>query len=105
MNFPGNQVTATVDTLYPFSDILETTIQAKKSFTYYVRIPSWVSQGTISMNGGSARPVSPSMGLQAITIPAGTTKFTLNLPSDITIGTSIHLVEVQTFYIYTSLLV
>ncbi|TBU30569.1 hypothetical protein BD309DRAFT_951719 [Dichomitus squalens] len=81
----GNNVAVSVDTLYPFSDSLTTTITAAKAFTYYVRIPSWVSQGTISVNGGAARPVSPSNGLHAVSVNAGTTKFTLDLPSDITI--------------------
>ncbi|CDO69653.1 hypothetical protein BN946_scf184851.g41 [Trametes cinnabarina] len=37
-----NKVSVAVDTLYPFSDSLATTITAEKPFTYYVRIPSWV---------------------------------------------------------------
>ncbi|EMD39171.1 hypothetical protein CERSUDRAFT_152169 [Gelatoporia subvermispora B] len=81
----GNKVTASVDTLYPFSDTVSTTIQADKAFTHYVRIPSWVSNGTIAVNGGAAEPVSPSNGLQAVPIKAGTTKFDLDLPAEITI--------------------
>ena len=76
----------TVDTLYPFSDTLTTTINADSPFTYYVRIPSWVSQGTIAVNGGAPKAVSPSNGLQAVNVAAGLTKFTLDLPADITIG-------------------
>ena len=72
--------------MYPFSDTLTTTITAEKAFTYYVRIPSWVSKGTIAINGGAARPVSPTNGLHAVSVRAGTTKFTLDLPADITIG-------------------
>ncbi|KAL7280331.1 hypothetical protein ACG7TL_005248 [Trametes sanguinea] len=82
----NNKVSVAVDTLYPFSDSLATTITAEKDFTYYVRIPSWVSKGTIAINGAKAKAVSPSNGLQAVPVKAGTTKFTLNLPSDITIG-------------------
>ncbi|OCH96340.1 hypothetical protein OBBRIDRAFT_854604 [Obba rivulosa] len=81
----GNRVTASVDTIYPFSDSLTTTIHADKAFTHYVRIPSWVSSGTIAMNGGAAKAVSPSNGLQAVPVKAGTTKFDLHLPSEITI--------------------
>ena len=77
-----------MDTLYPFSDSLTTTITADQSFTYYVRIPSWVTNGTIAIDGGTAGAVSPSNGLHAVDVPAGTTKFTLDLPTDITIGTS-----------------
>ena len=75
-----------MDTLYPFSDTLTTTITAAKAFTYHVRIPSWVTKGTISVNGGAASPVSPSNGLHAVSVKAGTTRITLDLPSDITIG-------------------
>ncbi|PIL25174.1 hypothetical protein GSI_13063 [Ganoderma sinense ZZ0214-1] len=81
----GNKVSVSVDTLYPFSDTLTTTIKATKAFTYYVRIPSWVTNGTISVNGGPSRPVSPTNGLHAVSVHAGTTEFTLDLPSEITI--------------------
>jgi hypothetical protein len=84
-----NNVTVNVDTLYPFSDTLQTTITATKAFTYYVRIPSWVSQGTIAINGGKATAVSPSNGLQAVSVSSGTTTFVLNLPAQITTGTLI----------------
>ncbi|KAK7433994.1 hypothetical protein VKT23_020458, partial [Stygiomarasmius scandens] len=70
----------TTDTTYPFSDTLTTTITADQDFTYHVRIPSWVSDGTISINGGDAQALSPEHGLQSIPISAGTTKFELNLP-------------------------
>ncbi|KAG6875753.1 hypothetical protein C0993_007550, partial [Termitomyces sp. T159_Od127] len=80
----GNRVTANVDTLYPFSDTLTTTITATSAFTYYVRIPSWVADGTISLNGGPEKALSPSNGLQAVAAAAGTTKFLLNLPAPIT---------------------
>ncbi|KAF9483297.1 hypothetical protein BDN70DRAFT_851929 [Pholiota conissans] len=86
----GNQVKAVVDTKYPFSDVLTTTVTATKAFTYYVRIPSWVVGGTISINGAAARAVSPANGLQAVSVSAGTTKFVLNLPSPITIESRPH---------------
>ncbi|THU97653.1 hypothetical protein K435DRAFT_857427 [Dendrothele bispora CBS 962.96] len=83
----NNQVSVSVDTLYPFSDTLTTTITAAQAFTYHVRIPSWVSGGTISINGGAAQALSPNNGLQAVSAKAGTTKFVLNLPAKITTGT------------------
>ena len=82
----GNRVTVTVDTLYPFSDTITTTITAAKKFTYYVRIPAWISKGTISVNNAAPKAVWPSNGLQAISIPPGRTRFTLHLPADITTG-------------------
>lgn len=84
--FSDNEVTVSVETLYPFSDTLNTTITADKAFTYQVRIPSWVTDGTITVNGGKAEVVSPVNGLHSVEVGAGTTKFTLNLPADITIG-------------------
>ncbi|KAI0766666.1 hypothetical protein BD413DRAFT_615077 [Trametes elegans] len=86
-----NRVAVNVDTLYPFGDTLTTTIKAAKPFTYYVRIPSWVSKGTIAVNGGVAEAVSPSAnGLHGIPVKAGTTKLTLHLPADITIESRPH---------------
>ncbi len=80
-----------MDTLYPFSDTLTTTITAKNAFTYHVRIPSWVSKGTIAINGAAPKSVSPKNGLHAVSVKAGTTKVVLDLPSDITIGAYIPL--------------
>ena len=76
-----------VDTLYPFSDTLTTTITADKPFTYYVRIPSWVSGGTFAVGHTQAKTVTPSNGLQAISIHPGTTTIILKLPAQITLGT------------------
>jgi hypothetical protein len=86
----GNAVTVNVDTQYPFSDTLTTTITATKAFTYLVRIPSWVVGGTISINGAAANAVSPSNGLQSVSAAAGTTKFVLNLPAAITVESRPH---------------
>ncbi|VDC01870.1 unnamed protein product [Peniophora sp. CBMAI 1063] len=81
-----NAVTASVSTLYPFSDALDITVTAKKAFTYYVRIPSWTVGGTVSVNGGDAQSVAPGdNGLHAISVGQGTTKIALNLPADVTI--------------------
>lgn len=82
-----NSVTASVDTIYPFSDTVTTTVSADKAFTYLVRIPSWVSGAMIAMNGGTPSSIeADDSGLASIDLPAGNTTFTLNLPSDITIG-------------------
>lgn len=84
-----NAVSATVDTLYPFSDSLTTTVHAESAFTYLVRIPSWVSGATVSINGSIATAIQAdsNTGLASIMIPAGKSTFTLNLPAPITIGT------------------
>ena len=79
-----NSVNVNVNTLYPFSDTLTTTITATKAFTYYVRIPNWVVGGTISINGAAAKALAPSNGLQAVTVNAGRSSFVLDLPANIT---------------------
>ncbi|KAJ7072743.1 hypothetical protein C8F01DRAFT_1105077 [Mycena amicta] len=86
-----NAVTVSVETLYPFGDTLSTTITATKPFTYFVRIPSWVSNGTISVNGRSSAAVHPGKdGLHTVLIDAGTTTLVLDLPSDIRIESRPH---------------
>ncbi|KAL1688657.1 hypothetical protein GGG16DRAFT_104252 [Schizophyllum commune] len=80
-----NHVTVVVDTQYPFSDVLTTTIVADGPFTYKVRIPSWVEGGTIAVNGGPAKPVRPVDGLQSVEIGAGETVLVLELPAPITV--------------------
>jgi len=85
----GNDVSAVVETQYPFSDTLETTITATKAFVYQVRIPGWVVEGTISIDGGQPQPLKPVNGLHPVEIQPGTSKFTLNLPALITTGMSI----------------
>ncbi|THH15834.1 hypothetical protein EW146_g4704 [Bondarzewia mesenterica] len=66
----GNTVSASVETLYPFGDTLATTITATK--TFYVLRPN------------PELALSPKNGLQAVQAHAGTTKFVLNLPAEIT---------------------
>jgi len=91
LNGGANKVTASVNTQYPFSDTLTTTITATQAFTYFVRIPVWVQGGTISVNGGAATAVSPNAnGLQAVSAGAGTTTFVLNLPAPITLESRPH---------------
>lgn len=91
IHLPDNQVTVQVNTIYPFSDTLTTIITATQAFTYYVRIPSWVVGGTIAVNGGATKSLTPSNGLQAVNAAAGTTTFVLDLPANITTGVSLIL--------------
>ncbi|KAK0186298.1 hypothetical protein F5146DRAFT_1065341 [Armillaria mellea] len=86
-----NVVSVDVDTQYPFSDTLVTTITAMEAFTYFVRIPRWVIEGTISINGGAPKALTPNKnGLQPVDISVGTTEFSLELPTDITIENRPH---------------
>ncbi|EIN09448.1 hypothetical protein PUNSTDRAFT_85803 [Punctularia strigosozonata HHB-11173 SS5] len=86
----GNKVTVAVDTLYPFSDSLAITVTANAAFTYMVRVPSWVTNGTMSVNRGAAKGLSPKNGFQSISLPSGTTNITLNLPAPITLESRPH---------------
>jgi len=87
----NNPVTASVETVYPFGDALTTTITATKPFTYFVRIPSWVTDGTISVNGGSAKAVKvDENGLHAVPVGSGTTTLVLDVRSDIRIESRPH---------------
>ncbi|SJL16344.1 uncharacterized protein ARMOST_19865 [Armillaria ostoyae] len=86
-----NAVSVDVHTQYPFSDTLVTTVTAMKAFTYFVRIPRWVIGGTISINGGAPKALTPNEnGLQPVDIGAGTTEIALELPADITIENRPH---------------
>lgn len=88
-----NTVSVWVDTLYPFSDTLTTTIEAQKDFDYFVRIPSWsMGKATISVNGGSFKPAVPDANshLLALRVKSGRTTFTLNVPADITLESRPH---------------
>lgn len=79
----------TVNPTYLFNeDSLSTTIIAEKPFTYYVRIPEWSHNATISVNGGAALPCTPTDGLHAVSVNAGTNNLTLTLPADIMFGSS-----------------
>ena len=63
--------TVTVDTLYPFGQILQYRIEASASFTFYVRIPGWAKSGSsLRVNGGRAFALSPDSktSLQAVPI-------------------------------------
>ncbi|KAJ6497537.1 hypothetical protein C8R45DRAFT_983301 [Mycena sanguinolenta] len=87
----NNPVTVDVETLYPFGDTLTTTITATTAFTYLVRIPSWVTDGTISVNGGPVKAVKADKnGLHAVDVGAGITTLVLNLPSEIRLESRPH---------------
>jgi DUF1680 family protein len=76
-----NVVSVTVDTLYPFNSTLQYTIQARKSFNFGVRIPSWATTIKYSVNGGKAKSGSPnSQSLILFPIKSGKTTITVTIP-------------------------
>ncbi|KAL0061878.1 hypothetical protein AAF712_011254 [Marasmius tenuissimus] len=80
----NNKVSVNVETTYPFSDVVRTTVNAGSSYTHRIRVPSWVVNGTVAVNGGAAQALAPRDGFHSVTIPAGKTTFILNLPAKIT---------------------
>ncbi|KAJ8082385.1 hypothetical protein PM082_008240 [Marasmius tenuissimus] len=80
----NNNVSVSVETLYPFGDVLNYEISATKDFTFYIRIPSWVSEGSISVNHGPEGSLSPVNGLQKVSVKKGNTSLELRVPSKIT---------------------
>lgn len=89
----GAAVSINVDTNYPFSDNVKTTITTDKPFDFYVRVPSWVNKrATIKVGNAAARAFSPdsTTRLQKISVRAGTTVISLVLSADITIETRLH---------------
>jgi DUF1680 family protein len=82
-------VNVIVATNYPFSDVIRTSISSTKGFTYYVRIPSWVKKGSLSIvaDGGSSIRLShlapeEETGLQAIEVGKDLTEVVLELEMD-----------------------
>lgn len=73
---------------YPFGwdTVTRAVIVAQKAFVYYVRIPSWSTGATISINGSAFDLCKPVNGLHAIRVEPGTTNLTLNLPLEIVAG-------------------
>ncbi|KAH7050222.1 hypothetical protein B0J12DRAFT_710857 [Macrophomina phaseolina] len=91
---PGNlttyvasgQVRINCQTNYPFANTLNYTITSDSATTFHVRVPSWAdaSKSTFSLNSTS-KTVSPdaSTGLQAIRLPAGTSKVDYSLAASV----------------------
>ncbi len=68
-------VTLNVSTLYPFGDDLDITLAGTPSgFPFYVRIPSWATAATLTVDGGAAQSVGTSNGtMHRVTFAAGGT--------------------------------
>lgn len=85
----GNVVKITSDTTYPFSDTVSLTVDADDAFTYYIRIPDWVVDGSVATNGGDAEAIEAG-GLLKVDITAGTTTLDLVFPAEITTEERLH---------------
>ncbi|KAG8747097.1 hypothetical protein FRC10_002513 [Ceratobasidium sp. 414] len=83
----GATVSIVVDTNYPFSDNIKTTVTTNKAFTFNIRVPTWVnSKASIKVGGAAPKALTPNSTtrLQKVSIPAGTTVISLVLSADIT---------------------
>ncbi|KAF8915766.1 hypothetical protein CPB85DRAFT_1432774 [Mucidula mucida] len=83
--FHVSTILAGVETQYPFSDVLVTTVTATKPFMYYVRIPSWITGGSFALDDEPPETLKPLEGLLGIYITPGKRRITLALPSPISI--------------------
>jgi DUF1680 family protein len=75
----SNSVTVTAATTYPFDLTTSYTVTATSAFVFYIRVPSWNTGGYITLNG-SSKALAPNMnGHQAVSIPSGTTTFSITV--------------------------
>jgi DUF1680 family protein len=89
----GATVSIAVDTNYPFSDNVKTTITTDKAFTFYVRVPTWINkQASIKVGSAAATAFTPdaTTKLQKVSVPAGTTVISQVFSADITIENRLH---------------
>ncbi|KIK63553.1 hypothetical protein GYMLUDRAFT_40596 [Collybiopsis luxurians FD-317 M1] len=82
-----NLVKVSVETFYPFGDNLNITITATKSYMHYIRVPSWIVGGSMTVNDGEKTGLVPDevTGLLSVTIGKGLTKIALHYPAKIVI--------------------
>ncbi|KAL0062698.1 hypothetical protein AAF712_010393 [Marasmius tenuissimus] len=91
----NNKVSVNVETTYPFSDVVRTTVNAGSSYTHRIRVPSWVVNGTVAVNGGAAQALAPRDGFHSITTEArphgavAVHRGPLHYALDITYGTTV----------------
>jgi hypothetical protein len=77
----GARVTVTVDTDYPFDDVVRVRIGGApaRGLPFDVRIPSWATAATLAVNGGVAAPVGASAGaFFRVALPPGDSTLVLD---------------------------
>ncbi|KAF5391810.1 hypothetical protein D9757_001851 [Collybiopsis confluens] len=87
-----NLVKVSVETLYPFGDILNITIIATKSYTHYIRVPKWVTGGSMTLNSGERLELVPDgkTGLISLAVAEGITRIRLHFPAQIVVEPRLH---------------
>ncbi|WP_274361321.1 beta-L-arabinofuranosidase domain-containing protein [Paenibacillus thermotolerans] len=78
----GARVRAALDTLYPFRETLQFTVETDREveFTLSLRIPEWTTEEAVLIVGGRQVPVTPGGYHRITNLWSGTTSFTLRLP-------------------------
>jgi hypothetical protein len=81
--------TVSIATEYPFGDTATVTVTPSSSAPVPVqlRIPSWASGATLSINGGAPQPLTGSNGTFFPTTATGATTFTINFNPTIRLET------------------
>jgi len=75
----GRNVSVELVTEYPWSDTLTFTIKSGVAFPFYLRIPGWSNNATVTVNMG--RPVvATASSYHVVQVPAGITYVVLTLP-------------------------
>ncbi|KAL0569595.1 hypothetical protein V5O48_012368 [Marasmius crinis-equi] len=84
-----NDVTVSIDTLYPFGTTLAYEITASKAFPFKIRVPGWAQTGksTIAVNGGAPEVLNAENdhGLRTVQVSEGTTKVQVSLDAPLEI--------------------
>eukprot|EP00048_Salpingoeca_helianthica_P000580 m.42587 g.42587 ORF g.42587 m.42587 type:complete len:742 (+) comp10676_c0_seq1:42-2267(+) len=73
--------TISVDTTYPFEDVIRVTLTTPVDRNLYLRIPSWAAKAKLTVNGSAVPVVNGTM--QRIACRAGTTLAVLTLNPDV----------------------
>jgi hypothetical protein len=72
-------IVISLDTQYPWGEVLQFSIKAGITFPFYLRIPAWANSATVQINGGKASPAANSTYF-LVQVQQGTTTITLTLP-------------------------
>ncbi|KAF2397914.1 hypothetical protein EJ06DRAFT_532901 [Trichodelitschia bisporula] len=70
---------------YPFSDVLTYTVNASSPLILHLRIPTWSTSASITSGSDLTRVSPEANGLHTLTLPSGSSTFTLHLSRSLTL--------------------
>lgn len=79
----GAEVTVDCQTSYPFDDDLQYSVQTDKGFDFYVRVPTWALNSSLTSSTGSTSTLDSSTGLRKIVAPAGKSTMTFKIGTEV----------------------